>query len=135
MNANRALVFILFQGMVNITVFALEESASSRSAFFTVWANKQLKGHVVKRFESPSLMSCSNSCLKKYWCTSTNFKLLSDTGTCELNKHGAIDANTEFVEQQGVTFSMMLKVISFYFVNLNYSILKSSQVTQIILLI
>ena len=138
MNANKALVFILFQGMVNVIVFASEEPASSRSAFFSMWPNKQLKGHVVKRFESPSLMSCSHSCLKKYWCTSTNFKMLSDKngqGTCELNRHGAIDANTESDEQQGVTFSVMLKVISYYFVNLNYSILKRSQVSHIKLLI
>ena len=30
----------------------------------------------------------------------------------ELNKHGAIDENTKFHDQQGVTFSLLLKVIS-----------------------
>ena len=35
-----------------------------------------------------------------------------DKGTCELNKHdiSLIDENAEFVDQQGVTFSMLLKV-------------------------
>ena len=34
-------------------------------------------------------------------------------GTCELNKHDifVIDENTNFHDQQGVTFSMVLKVI------------------------
>ena len=33
-------------------------------------------------------------------------------GTCELNKHdiSLIDENAEFVDQEGVTFSMLLKV-------------------------
>ena len=120
MDAKKVLFFVLFQGIVHIAIFAAEEvdedSTPSRSAFFATRENKRLKGHVVKRFESPSLMSCSHSCLRNFWCTSTNFKLPSDKnvkGTCELNKHGAIDAKTKFHDQQGVTFSMFLKVISF----------------------
>ena len=33
-------------------------------------------------------------------------------GTCELNKHdiSLIDESAEFVDQEGVTFSMLLKV-------------------------
>ncbi|KAL9962522.1 hypothetical protein ACROYT_G031629 [Oculina patagonica] len=99
--------------MVDIAVFAAkEDSTPSSSAFFTTRENKRLKGHVVKRLESPSLIFCSHSCLRNSWCTSTNFKVPSDKnskGTCELNKHGAIDANTKFHDQKGVTFSMMLK--------------------------
>lgn len=115
MNVIKALVFILIQGMVNVIVIASEEeSTSSRSSYLKMWENQRLEGHVVEHFESPSLISCSRSCLKNPWCSSTNFKMPSNKdgkGTCELNKHGAIDANTEFHEQQGVTFSMMLKVI------------------------
>ena len=49
------------------------------------------------------------------WCTSTNYKMSSKKdgkGTCELNKHdiSLIDENAEFVDQEGVTFSMLLKV-------------------------
>ncbi|KAL9962501.1 hypothetical protein ACROYT_G031606 [Oculina patagonica] len=113
MKAIKALVFILFQGMVNVTVIAAEEdSTSSRSSYLKMRENQRLEGHVVEHFESPSLLSCSHSCLRISWCTSTNFKMPSDKngkGTCELNKHGAIDANSEFHEQQGVTFSMLLK--------------------------
>ena len=117
MDAKKVLLILRFQCLVNIAVFAAEEdSIPSRSALFTTRENQQLKGHVVKRFESSSMMSCSHSCLGNSWCTSTNFKAPSEKngkGTCELNKHGAIDASTEFHEQQGVTFSMMLKVISY----------------------
>ena len=113
-----ALIFflILFQGLVNCLVFAVQEnSASSRSAHFMTRENKRLGGHVVKRLESASLKSCSHLCLRNSWCTSTNFEAPSGEngrGTCELNKHGAINTESEFYEQQGVTFSMLQKVNS-----------------------
>ena len=106
MDAKNVLLFVLFQGMVNVIVFAAEEDSKlSRSVLFTTRQDKRLKGHVVKRFESPSLTS---------WCTSTNFRMPSEKnakGTCELNKHGVIEENTKFHDQQGVTFSLLLKVI------------------------
>ena len=107
---------ILFQGLVNCFVFAVQEnSTSSRSAYFMTRENKRLEGHVVKRLESASLMSCGHLCLRNPWCTSTNFEAPSGEngrGTCELNKHGAINTESEFYEQQGVTFSMLQKVNS-----------------------
>lgn len=109
-------LFILFQGMVNVSVLAAEgNSSSSGFAYFTTRENKRLEGHVVKRFESASLMSCDHLCLRNAWCTSTNFEAPSGNngkGTCELNKHGAIDEdkNNKFHEQQGVTFSLRQKV-------------------------
>ena len=116
MNANMVFLFILFQIMVNVAVFATkEDSTSSRSAYFTTQENVQLKGYVLKRFESASLMSCSHSCLKHAWCASTNFiapSRMNDKGTCELNKHSTIYIHTKFHKQQGVTFSMLLKVIT-----------------------
>ena len=107
-------ICILLEVMIQIAVLAAEEdSMPSRSALFTTQENKRLEGHVVKRFESPSLMSCSHSCLRNAWCTSTNFKEPSEKkgkGTCELNKHGAIDGNGDFHDEQDVTFSALLKV-------------------------
>ena len=115
MDIKKVFLLILFQGMVNVDVFAVEEnSTSSRSAYFTTRKNVRLKGHMVKRFESASSMSCSNSCLKHSWCTSTNFMLpsgMNDKGTCELNKHSILDIHTKIHEEQGVTFTMHLKVI------------------------
>lgn len=108
-------LLILFPGVVNVAVFAVEEnSTSSRSAYFTTRKNVLLKGHVVKHFETASSMSCSHSCLKRAWCTSTNFILpsrMNEKGTCELNKHSTLDIYTKFHKQQGVTFTMFLKVI------------------------
>ena len=108
------LSFVLFQVIANLTVHAaVEDPKLSRSVFFTTQANKQLQGHVVKRLDSPSLTSCSLSCLKNPWCTSTNFKISSENnakGSCELNKHGAFDENIKFHDQRGVTFSLLLKV-------------------------
>ena len=108
-------IFVLFQ---TITVFSLEEtSAFSRSLYFTTLENKQLKGCVVKRFDSPSLLSCGQQCMRNAWCTSTNYKMSSKKdgkGTCELNKHdirfSLIDENANFDDQQGVTFSMLLVI-------------------------
>jgi len=116
MNAKNVLFFVLFQGVVDFIVYAAEEDSKlSRSVFITTRQNKQLKGHVVKKFESPSLISCSHACMRNSWCSSTNFKMpsmKSTKGTCELNKHEAIEETTKFHDQQGVTFSFLLKVIS-----------------------
>ncbi|XP_078380620.1 C-type lectin domain family 6 member A-like [Oculina patagonica] len=106
------LLFFLFQ---TATVFTAEETPTfSRSSYFRTLENKQLKGHVVKRFDSPSLLSCGQQCIRNEWCTSKNYKMSSKKdgkGTCELNKHdiSLVNENTNFHDQQGVTFSMLLK--------------------------
>ena len=94
-----------------------ENSMSFPSSYFEVRENKQLKGYVVKRFDSPSLLSCGRLCMENAWCTSSNYKMSSKKdgkGICELNKHGIslANGNTNFHDHQGFTFSMLLKVIS-----------------------
>lgn len=116
MEVKQVSFFILSQLMLNIVVFVVEGKSSSwRSAYFITQENKQLTDHVVKRFKSSSLISCSQSCLQNAWCTSTNFEMSSKNGkgTCELNKHemSLFDANSKLHDQQGVIFSMILKVI------------------------
>ena len=106
---------VLIQRIVYFAAFAAEEESLSRSAYFTTRENKRLQGYVVERFESPSLISCSQLCLRNSWCTSTNFKMSfkkDDKGTCELNKHdiSVINENTEFHDKEDVTFSLLLKV-------------------------
>ena len=115
-NAN-ALLSILFQCFLSIVVFAVnEKSISSCASFFTTQENKRLSGHVVKRVNSGSLLSCGHQCVRNSWCTSANFKMPSKEngqGTCELNKHNisVIDGeNAQFRGQQGVIFLMFLKV-------------------------
>ena len=111
-----ALKFFLFQA---IAVFFAEANADpatfSRSSYFTKRENSQLKEYVVKRFVSPSLLLCDQQCMRYAWCSSTNYKMSfkkDGKGTCELNKHdiSLIDENAELIDQQGVTFSMPLKV-------------------------
>ena len=115
MRCATVLLFFLSQSAAD---FCTEEnSISSRSSYFDVRENTQLKGYIVKRFDSPSLLSCGRLCMENSWCTSTNYKMSSEKdgkGTCELNKHdiSLINENTNFHNQQGVTFSMLLKVIS-----------------------
>ena len=114
MDARKVLTFILFQEIATVIILAAEkDSTNSRSAYFTTRENRRLIGRVVKRFESPCLLSCSNTCLRNSWCTSTNFKTVykNGKGTCELNKHEAIDGNVNFHNEQGVIFSKLLKVI------------------------
>ena len=68
---------------------------------------------ILLSLNSPSLTSCSHSCLRNSWCSSTNFKKPSkdnDQGTCELNQHGFLDEDAEFQDEQGVTYSVFLKV-------------------------
>ena len=106
-------MFLLFQ--TTFVLSAGETATFSRSLFFTTRENKQLKRYVVKRFVSPSLLSCGHQCMKNAWCTSTNYKMSSkqdSKGTCELNKHAIslIDENINFYDQQGVIFSTLLKV-------------------------
>ena len=110
---------VLFVFLLQSTaVFSTEEnSISSRSSYFEIRENRQLQGYVAKRLDSPSLLSCGRLCLENAWCTSTNYKMPSKKdgkGTCELNKHdiSLVNENTNFHDQRGVTFSMLLKVIS-----------------------
>ena len=86
--------------------FYAMKNTSRRSSFSAMRENKQLKGYVVKRFDSPSLLSCGQQCMRNIWCTSTNYKMSSEkdgNGTCELNKHdiSLIDENINFHGQQG----------------------------------
>ena len=116
MEVKQVLAFILFQLMMNIVVFVVKGTSRSwRSGYFLTQENKRLPGHVVERFKSPSLISCGQSCLKNAWCTSANFVMPSKNGkgTCELNKHkrSLIAANSKLHDQQGVIFTMILKVI------------------------
>ena len=82
-------LLIVFQAIdVIFIVFAAEENTCSRSAYFVIRENRHLAGHIVKQFKSPSLISCSQSCLRNSWCTFTNFKVTfgqDDEGTCEMN--------------------------------------------------
>ena len=117
---NLLFFFFLFQCVINVAIFdAGKDTTFSRSAYFKTLKNKRLMGHVVKRFQSPSLMSCSHLCLRNTWCISTNFKMFSDNnnkGTCELNKHtkSPLDAeSTSLNDQHGVIFSMIFKVMYF----------------------
>ena len=117
MESANVLFAILFQYALYIPVFAVDErSTSSRSSYFTTRENKRLEGHVVKRFNSPSLLSCGHQCMRNAWCTSANFKMPSKEngqGTCELNQHNISvveGGNTHFRDEQGIIFLMFLKV-------------------------
>ena len=115
MKGESALKLFLFQAIAVFFAEVNADSTFSRSSYFTTRENKQLKGYVVKRFDSPSLLSCNQQCMRNAWCTSTNYKMSSKKdgkGACEMNKHdiSLINENAEFVDQQGVTFSMLLKV-------------------------
>ena len=118
MEVKQVFPFILFHLMINIVVFVVEgNSRSWRSAYFLTQENKRLPDNVAERFKSPSLISCSQSCLQNAWCSSANFlmssKPVNGKGTCELNKHerSHFDANSKLHDQQGVIFTMILKVI------------------------
>ena len=107
---------MIFLLQISFGFSAGETATFSRSSCFTTRENKQLKGYVVKRFNSPSLLSCSQQCMRYAWCTSTNYKMSSKKdgkGTCELNKHdiSLINDDINFHDQQGVTFSTLLKVM------------------------
>ena len=110
------LKLFLFQAIAVIFAEVNADPATfSRSLYFTKRENKQLKGYVVKQFVSLSLLSCHQQCMRNAWCTSTNYKMSAKKdgkGTCELNKHDIpiIDKNAELIDQQGVSFSMPLKV-------------------------
>ena len=117
MELKQVLAFILFQLMINIVVFVVESNSRSRrrSAYFLTNENKRLLDHVVERFKSPSLISCSQSCLQNTWCTSANFVMSSKNGkgTCELNKHerSLFDANSKLHDRQGVILSQFIEFI------------------------
>ena len=113
MNAKKTWFFLL-HGMMHLAIVAaVKQFPISRRAIFSTQENVRLKGHIVESLNSPSLTSCSHSCLRNSWCASTNFKKPSrdnDQGTCELNQHGFLDEDAEFQDEQGVTYSVFLKV-------------------------
>ena len=117
MDCKCVLLFVLLQCVIIAAVFAAEEQESaSRSSHFITQKNKQLISHVAKQFESPSLLSCGQQCMRNAWCTSTNFQLSSkkdEKGICELNKGeiSLINENNDFHKHEGVVFSMRLEVI------------------------
>ena len=85
MEVKHVLLFFLSQGTICSWVFAAGEDFTSRSGYFIKRENKRFVGYVVKRFVSASFMSCSQSCLRNPWCSSTNFKVSSEMdgkGTC-----------------------------------------------------
>ena len=125
MKAKNLLYFFLLQCVINVAIFDTgKDAAFSLSAYLKTLENKRLMGHVVKRFESPSLLSCSYSCLRNTWCTSTNFKLFSENsnkGTCELNKHtiSPLDAeSTDLNDQHGVVFSLLFEVMYYKLISI-----------------
>ena len=102
------------------------DSTSSRSSQFRQWESKQLLGYAFKRFDSTSLISCGQQCLRNQRCSSTNFKWSSSKkdgdGTCELNDHefSFIEENVNFVHQEDVTFSMkVIQILVFVKVKAN----------------
>ena len=116
MEVKLVFAFILYQLMINIVVFVVVgHSRSWRSAYFLTQENKRLPDHFLERFKSPSLISCSRSCLQNTWCTSANFVMSSNNGkgTWELNKHESslFDANSKLHDQKGVIFTMIQRVI------------------------
>ena len=123
MEAKNLLLFFLLICVMNVAIFDTAKDATfSRSTYFKTLENKRLLGHVVKRFESPSLMSCSHSCLRNTWCASTNFKLFSENnnkGICELNKYSSfpLDSESSLNNQHGVVFSMIFQVIYCYLIS------------------
>ena len=116
MGWKNVLLLFMLQAIVIFSVKEDVDSTFSRSSYFTTRQNKQLMGYVVKRFDSPSLLSCSQQCMRNAWCTSTNYKMSSKKdgkGTCELNKHdiSPIKENINFLyDETGVTFALLLKV-------------------------
>ena len=108
-------MLLIFLLQSTVVFLSEENSMSFPSSYFEVRENKQLKGYVVKRFDSSTLLSCGRVCMENAWCTSTNYKMSSKKdgkGICELNKHdiSLVNENTNFQNRQGVTFSMLLKV-------------------------
>ena len=116
MGGNDVFLFFLIQTIPISLAEEVVDSMLSRSSYYTTVENKQLKGYVVKRFDSPSLLSCGQQCMRYAWCTSTNYKMSSKKdgkGTCELNKHAIslIDENNTFLhDEMGVSFALLLKV-------------------------
>ena len=117
MGGKDVLLFFLIQTIPISLAEEVVDSMFSRSSYYTTVENKQLKGYVVKRLDSPSLLSCGQQCMSRYaWCTSTNYKMSSKKdrkGTCELNKHAIslIDENNTFLhDEMGVSFALLLKV-------------------------
>lgn len=115
MESLTAWLLLCFQTIV--AGFSAEEASISRSSYFDLRENRRLKGYVVKRFDSPSLLTCGHECIRNSWCTSTNFLMSpekNNRGICELNQHEVPlnEEQTELLVEEDVTFAIPIKVIS-----------------------
>lgn len=110
---------ILFS-IIASAVFATEENFDSANSILR--DNNRLTDQTVKTVVSSSLLSCSQACLRRSWCTSTNFNSLkkSNEENCELNKHkfSPID-DTKLTDEPGTAFTMLLKVRNSFLFHLN----------------
>ena len=117
--ALHAIILIAFQRETSGEVSPNQKSSVfSRSAYFMTMNNNRLHGYVVERFQSASLLLCNQKCLRREWCTSTNFKAPEQsgkTGTCGLNKHSysSVFESASLRVEDGVTFSLLVKVTVF----------------------
>lgn len=113
MKLAKVLLLILLKGIFAFTSDKFTAAYSSSTYFLTL-EDKYLTGFVVEQFESPSLLSCSHSCLRTSWCSSTNFKEYSmmEAGKCELNSHEVLDVDkgSHFQDRRGSRFSLLRKV-------------------------
>lgn len=95
-------------------VFAAE---NLRCAYFKSSKNKYLAGQAVKKFDSPSLISCCQACLGHSWCTSANFKGsfgISSNGNCELIKQqfSPVTDKAKLTDRPGTTFTRkMVRIV------------------------
>ena len=88
--ASKETILLLLLVQTPAVIFSEDNLIFSRSSHFKPWENKQLMGYVVKRFDSPSLLSCGQKCLRNAWCTSKNFKLTNKEASavlCSVVKH------------------------------------------------
>ena len=114
MAAQKTVLLLVLMGTT--ACFSVEGSGNSHFSYFEAFQNKRLIGYVIKRFDSPSLLSCGQKCLRNTWCTSTNFKFSSKKksigGTCELNKHdiSVVSERSNFADQEETTFSRFQNV-------------------------
>ena len=83
-----------------IVTAALTTAENFRSAYIVNKENRRLARQAVKKIDSPSLLSCSQACLRHSWCTSTNFResfgKRLGTGHCELHKYGLVPRRLSF---------------------------------------
>ena len=91
----RAIVFYNFVA----TIWSIERTALQRTALFHLHIeNTMLKSGLISKEKSPTLLSCTQRCIKINSCKSVNYR--ASTMECEILSANVLESSSDLLEDE-----------------------------------